>query len=42
MCDDIDPDVLGTINDYIAERAPMRGVQATMVGFQSSYPVENG
>ena len=42
MCDDIDPDVLGTINDYITERAPMRGVQATMVGFQSSYPVENG
>ena len=42
MCDDIDPDVLGTINDFIAERAPMRGVQATMVGFQSSYPVENG
>ncbi len=39
MCDDIDPDVLGTINDYITERAPKRGVQATMVGFQSSYPV---
>ena len=42
MCDDIDPDVLGTINDYITERAPKRGVQATMVGFQSSYPIPAG
>ena len=42
LCDDIDPDVLGTINDYITERAPKRGVQATMVGFQSSYPVPAG
>ena len=42
LCDEIDPFVLGTINEYITERAPTRGVQATMVGFQSSYPAPAG
>ena len=42
MCDEIDPDVMATIEDYISERAPKRGVEASTVGLKSSYPVKNG
>lgn len=41
MCDDIDPDVLGTINDYVSERAPKRGVDAQLLGLKSSYPMRD-
>ena len=41
MCDDIDPDVLGTINDHIVER-PHAWCSSNHGWISVSYPVENG
>ena len=39
MCDDVDPDVMATIRDFIEETAPQRGIIASTVGFKDGYPV---
>ncbi len=39
MCDDVDPDVMATIRDFIEETAPQRGIVASTVGFKDGYPV---
>ncbi len=41
LCDDVDPDVMATIRDFIDESAPQRGIVASTVGFKDGYPVKD-
>jgi MFS superfamily sulfate permease-like transporter len=39
--DYIDPDILSVIREFKDEQAPVRGVQASLVGFKDRYPIED-
>jgi MFS superfamily sulfate permease-like transporter len=39
--DYIDPDILSVIREFKNEQAPVRGVQASLVGFKDRYPIED-
>jgi carbonic anhydrase/SulP family sulfate permease len=39
--DYIDPDILSVVREFKNEQAPVRGVQASLIGFKDRYPIDD-